>query len=1262
MPECALWWCEATYKVGRERPVPTNSSPGISIAAARNEFEPFQLVFRPATPLTNVSVALSDLVYADGPGVSPIAATNIEVLWVDYVPVVTPSEPGGVPGPYPDPLPPLSQPFALTNTENQPLWFTVYVSRDAPAGRYEGTVTVETELGRCTMPLQLRVFNFGLPDVTHTRTAYGVTLDNYWHALETAADFDTVWDLYMQNLRRHRISPYMPHARAPIRWQMLAGGGGLYHDFTAFTAAMSRYLDEFNFNSFKLLDEPWTLNDYPRFSPEFNRLFAQLLGPMLTYLHERGWADKAYTYWIDEPDLNQPDVVALVQDGMRAHLEAVPDLRRLLTYAPDARLHNLVDIWVPMVGESVFQPAAVAERLALGEEVWWYVCTYPKAPLPNNFIDHPALAPRIRAWLAEKYGLTGELYWNVAYYRNRDDGQPVNPWQQTTLYTPTGESVGNGDGVLLYPPVRTPPGTPVVAGPINSLRWELLREGLEDREYFWLLRQVLADAELRLGPGHPAVQAGQAAREAALALVPSLTVYAQDPQAVYAAREQLAAAIEALDDGAPRFVRQPVSQAVDWGDTAVLRAEALGWPPPAYQWRLGGTNLPGATSSWLGLTNIGPAHLGTYTVLASNAAGVTISAEARLVGDSEPVPGFVSHPVSQARSAGGNAVFVGTAVSGSWQSYQWLWNGVPLETPPATNAVLLLTNLTAAQAGDYSLVVSNAYGVVTSAPARLVVVSPPTTNLLAALGGPWRYHDAGVDLGTAWRNPDFDDSAWSEGDAPLGYGEDPIDLATLLADGATPKPATVYFRRWVSVPAHLATDLLMLRLRADDGAVVYLNGAEVCRLNMPEGPVAHETAAVGVVEGPDELRFVSIGISADGLSPGTNLLAVELHQCAGNIAPLAFWTLDESSPPWRDELGGHDFQAVGTNVGAGPGKVEGAVTNGSSATSWLETADAPALRYSGPFTVGGWFVFHQASGDDPATTCLEKADEFRLYYTGTAINRYRFRVGNTEIQDRTSGTKSGQWRFVVGWFDGTNLCIQVDNGPVYSTNAQPPAPSTNPVVALKRTREPGGFAADEVFFYKRALTTGERANLYNLGPRAVIQTSVDDLVFDLDLSSVRFPRPEFVESPTSLVRRAGESAGFRLTASSSIQPAYQWQFNGAPIAGATDPLLFLPAVTPAQAGLYALVASNAGGAVTSAPARLTVVVPPMLVARAVGGGGSGWALALPASEVASTLLASSNLVDWEEVLKRPAGAAATNWPVWPEPGLPQRYYRLRLEW
>ncbi len=888
-----VWWSEATYKVNRHRFPPTATNAAIAIAAARNEYEPFQLVLRPEITWSNVTVSVSDLLRQAGGGAT-IPATNVEICLVEYVPVTELFDPDTELGDYPDPLPPLTAPFTAGAHTNQPLWFTVYVPKDAPAGVYEATITVQSDAATFQVPLQLRVFDFALSDVTHTKTAYGMIFYNFWQALTSLSQQREVWDLYMENFRKHRINPYLPQTFNHIKFTLT--GGNYTYDFTDFDVAMERYLDEFNFTTFNWNEERagttgmLNLGGHTRFTPGYRENLKKLMPPILAHLREKGWLEKAYSYWFDEP---LPKHYPFVEEGMQLMQEAAPDLRRMLTIYPEPPLYDTVDIWCPILVQSVYTLSYPrwSQRQQNGEEVWWYVASVPLVPIPNNFTEHPALYPRIRGWMAEKLGVSGELYWQAGYYFG-DGFLPWNPWTNAMSYAGSGGPWGNGNGMLLYPPVKTLPTSPVIAGPINSLRWEMLREAQEDREYFWLLNELLQRAEQRFGPNHPAVVEGQAARAAALGLITTPLEYEQNPQSLYAQRERLAAAIEALDDGAPMIVRDPKTQAVALNQTVKLRTEALGWPMPQYQWQHHGTNIPGATEAVLTLNNIGPTHVGDYRVVVSNALGGATGNVARLAGYWEPTPQMLRQPESLVKKAGGSAVFAVTAVSANPLSYTWWFDSAPLAD--ATNATLLLTNLTPAHAGEYQVIVSNVAGVITSAVATLTVPFVQSNLTLIPVGSVWKYHDEGVDLGTVWRATNYNDSGWSSGAAQLGYGDG--DEQTIVSFGSDPdnKHITTYFRHTFLNPFTNAPLYLVARMIRDDGAIAYLNGAEVYRSqNMPDGVVTFDSLAQGFwesaeVTGANESTFFAQSVPVAPLRPGLNVLAVEVHQYSTNSDDLSF--------------------------------------------------------------------------------------------------------------------------------------------------------------------------------------------------------------------------------------------------------------------------------------------------------------------------------------------------------------------------------------
>jgi hypothetical protein len=499
----SIWWCSSTHKVGRHRSLPGITNESVRISAARNEYEPFQLVVRPDSTVSNATISITDFVGLNGSGDS-ISATNVSFCVAEYLPVWVPTDsipststalPSSVPGDYPDPLIPIAESFAVEGGMNQPIWITVYVPPHVPAGEYEAEITLTTATVQ-TISVRLQVFDFALSKVTHTKTAYQVTLDDGWHGITNLEQRRQVWDLYMKNFAQHRISPFWPHLYSPAKWTV--SGESVTLDLADFDVAMTEAMDQHRFNSYILVQMPSSMGGHSRFTPGYRALFQEMMNPLAAHLREKGWTEGAYMYWYDEP---QPPAYPFVIEGMRLIQSAAPDVRRLLTpFSVDSTLFRHVDIWTLLVGLYDYFPyrTSLLERQRHGDETWWYACIAPRTPRPNNFIDYPAIDHRARFWVGERLGITGDLYWQTTHYRGTN-GAPKNPYLETMTGN-FGVLLGNGDGLLLYPPTKTQPTSPQISGPVNSLRWELTREALEDGEYFWLLKDVLSRRKSVLGP------------------------------------------------------------------------------------------------------------------------------------------------------------------------------------------------------------------------------------------------------------------------------------------------------------------------------------------------------------------------------------------------------------------------------------------------------------------------------------------------------------------------------------------------------------------------------------------------------------------------------------------------------------------------------------------------------------------------------------------------------------------------------------------
>lgn len=228
-----LWWCEGVYKVPPHRLPPPQEhaataaevrnrrgAGAITIETARREREHVQLVFRPADPVGPIHVGAARLT---GPGGKTLPPDAVQIRQVAYVPVREPTDRTGVADEWPDPLPPLANPWQPAAGRNNVLWITVTAPADAAPGIYAGGITLRTSSWTRTIALRVRVRSFALPARTSLRSGFGIQSGAIarYHNLKSPEDMEKVWDLYMEAFRSRRMAPYNPMSLAPYRIQIL---------------------------------------------------------------------------------------------------------------------------------------------------------------------------------------------------------------------------------------------------------------------------------------------------------------------------------------------------------------------------------------------------------------------------------------------------------------------------------------------------------------------------------------------------------------------------------------------------------------------------------------------------------------------------------------------------------------------------------------------------------------------------------------------------------------------------------------------------------------------------------------------------------------------------------------------------------------------------------------------------------------------------------------------------------------------------------
>jgi len=480
----------------------------ITVAGAGNEHIPFQVVITAPVPegwrpkaTDGFFMSTSDLISAQG---KSIPQKLVNIFLEHYIQIYAISSPVGATGYWPDALAPLKEPFSMQAqyavVGNRPLWVDIAVPTGTPAGIYNGTLSV-TQNGNTiqTLGVELEVYNFSLPEMTHLITYVNISKDElarFYNKPSSSPEIEQLTQNYFDFLNAHRMETW---GNDPLVPEIIVNGEKIEVKFN--DSRYDYYLNKIKTKRVILDAGPYSLvkkiSDEP-FSPAFNKKVKVYLAAVDSYFRKNGWIDRlVFNSPIDEPNTKK-DYEETRKWATLVH-EAAPGVHFLATESPVpdnpdwGTLRGYVNDFC-VHGNSLNDPKvkqALLEEQAKGGEATWYISCDQAYPQPNYFIDAPALDPVMVPWITARYHMNGILYWATNFWNQTPD-----PWLDPVTYISgfdcSGGYVLNGEGSLIYPGdhTKTYTGQPNVDGPVSSIRFELLREGIEDYEYIWMLKDL----------------------------------------------------------------------------------------------------------------------------------------------------------------------------------------------------------------------------------------------------------------------------------------------------------------------------------------------------------------------------------------------------------------------------------------------------------------------------------------------------------------------------------------------------------------------------------------------------------------------------------------------------------------------------------------------------------------------------------------------------------------------------------------------------
>jgi len=435
-------------------------------------------------------------------------------------------------------------------------WVTLQIPRNAPAGRYTGTVTITPSGRPVAVPIAVDVYGFEIPEERHLKVTMWFSDKAMCRAHGTARFSDKYWRLlkaYAEAMAQHRQNVFL----VPLDLiRITEERGELVCDFERF----DRYIE--TFLSTGLMDlielghlghfgsEGWNGPDivWRKFTVEgadddelqAERIVAALLKQLVVHLKERGWLERSAIHVADEPSVNN-------LPSWKEHSAFVgrlaPDLRRIDAVEAED-FEGFLEIWVPKL--HVIEPwkRPLQKAAVNGNEIWFYTCLHPYGVYPNRLLDNTLFQVRLLPWMAARYNLKGYLHWGL------------NHWTDEPYQKVASGNLPPGDNAIIYPGEN---------GPVSSIRWEVFRDGLEDYEYLWVLQDRLTQLKEDLGVPASFLYPAQRVQEFVARVAPDAIYYSRDPRTLRDLRHAIGREIDELNDSPLLLVQTSPPEGTELG-------------------------------------------------------------------------------------------------------------------------------------------------------------------------------------------------------------------------------------------------------------------------------------------------------------------------------------------------------------------------------------------------------------------------------------------------------------------------------------------------------------------------------------------------------------------------------------------------------------------------------------------------------------------------------------------------------------------------
>ncbi len=555
----------------------------VKISGLRGEIISGQSLISTKTNLTNVTVELST--FSNQVAGNTLPSSSVEWNFVGSVPLkvnASNQKPGDViraaPAIFPDYLMAEKQ-ININKGMYKSIWLTVTIPESAFAGIYAGKITVKSGQGEQSLPVLVTVYPLSIPSERHLAVTIWDNRSKFaqYHGVQEkySPGWFNIIQKYADNMASHRQNMFQV-ALNTIGFKKQVNGDYDF-DFTLFDRIAQVFWNTGKMDIFELglSDNRGELSKWgekgwggteivimdvnlrnsetgEQVSLPGKEIIPQLLPALESHLKQKGWLEKSLLHIKDEPSLHN----ALAWREVSAYIrQYAPDIRQM-DAIETSFLDKDIDVAIPKLDHfGAWLTDYQNDARKYGTEIWFYtVGVFQASSFPNKTIDMPVIDSRILHWLNYQYDAPGYLHWGWNQWTG-------DPFQEAGRHI--------GDAWHVYP---------VKDGVLNSIRWEQMRNGIQDYECFWMLENKICSLKDSLGVRFYWIDPKQRSKEIAGKVVIGLSKHTNDPQVLYNARMEVIQELLSFNTSPRLYVQMnpPANSKIESGNMV----EIFGWTEP----------------------------------------------------------------------------------------------------------------------------------------------------------------------------------------------------------------------------------------------------------------------------------------------------------------------------------------------------------------------------------------------------------------------------------------------------------------------------------------------------------------------------------------------------------------------------------------------------------------------------------------------------------------------------------------------------------